>query len=267
MAKLNNPLHSLSAAGGLGKTLVFRRQGSHTIAQGKAQPPDVKSLAQLSWRTMYQKAVILWHALSAAEKAAWESDATPRHMTGFAWFMSQALKPNPGIYLPLAGGTMQGAVDMGGNQLSNISSLSLSNLSFCSVYRGTSNQAIPTGVMTLVEFNAEVSDLQGEWDSTVNYRYDSKYTGLRLIVGVLYLDDLNDGDRCSIQVRKNGNPIWQSGFNMGAAGRPRATISTMTDVVPTDTINVYLFHTFGANRDLFLGTGNSNLSVFALTQS
>lgn len=61
---------------------------------------------------MYQKAVALWHALSVDEKAEWEALARPRHMTGFAWFMSQALKPNPGLYLPLQGGTMAGDIDM-----------------------------------------------------------------------------------------------------------------------------------------------------------
>ncbi|GAJ19563.1 unnamed protein product, partial [marine sediment metagenome] len=35
----------------------------------------------------------LWHALSPEEKAEWESAARPRHMTGYAWFLSQALRP------------------------------------------------------------------------------------------------------------------------------------------------------------------------------
>jgi len=66
---------------------------------------------------MWQLAASLWHDLSAAEQAAWERDATPRGMTGYAWYMSQALRPNPGIYLPLAGGAMTGIIDMSGNQV------------------------------------------------------------------------------------------------------------------------------------------------------
>ncbi|MBA7648416.1 hypothetical protein ES703_56202 [subsurface metagenome] len=69
---------------------------------------------------MYQKAVALWHGLSAAEKGEWESQARPKHMTGFAWFMSQALKPNPGLYLPLQGGTMQGIIEMDGWPVRNM---------------------------------------------------------------------------------------------------------------------------------------------------
>ncbi|GAH97344.1 unnamed protein product, partial [marine sediment metagenome] len=55
---------------------------------------------------MYQKCAALWHTLSADEKQEWESLATPKHMTGFAYWQSQCLRPNPGIYLPLQGGTM-----------------------------------------------------------------------------------------------------------------------------------------------------------------
>jgi len=66
---------------------------------------------------MWQLAASLWHQLSADEQAVWESLGTRRHMTGYAWYMSQALRPNPGIYLPLAGGTMTGDIDMDGHQV------------------------------------------------------------------------------------------------------------------------------------------------------
>lgn len=61
---------------------------------------------------MYQMGVDLWHQVGAAERRQWEIAATLRHMTGFAWFMSQVLRPNPGLYLPLLGGTMAGEIDM-----------------------------------------------------------------------------------------------------------------------------------------------------------
>lgn len=117
MAKLKNPLFSLSAKGGLGKAISFVRRGGRSIAEKKPEVPDARSPAQLIWRHMYQKAVALWHALSEAEKQEWESLARPKHMTGFAWFVSQALKPNPGLYLPLQGGKMAGDIDMDKNRL------------------------------------------------------------------------------------------------------------------------------------------------------
>lgn len=119
MVKLKAPLLSLIGRGKLGDITFLRRR--HTdIAEKTPVVPDVKSLAQLSWRHMYQKAVALWHALSTAEKTEWESAARPKHMTGFAWFMSQALKPNPGLYLPLQGGTMQGDIIMATNKITTL---------------------------------------------------------------------------------------------------------------------------------------------------
>lgn len=112
MAKLKSPFLAFKAAGRLGKLLSYRPRGRQTIAETRPIPPDAKSPAQLSWRHMYQKATALWNALSAAEKQEWETNARPKHMTGYAWFMSQCLKPNPGIYLPLQGGTMQGNINM-----------------------------------------------------------------------------------------------------------------------------------------------------------
>lgn len=120
MPKLKKPFFSLTARGKLGKWLrVFPVHGEH-IVKTSADPPDIKSLAQLSWRHMYQKAVALWHGLSPAEKVSWESAGTEKHMTGFAWFMSQCLKPNPGLYLPLQGGTMTGEIIMSDEAISEL---------------------------------------------------------------------------------------------------------------------------------------------------
>lgn len=120
MAKLKNPLLGFHIRGSLSKAISFRGRGRQTIAEKIPQPQDPKSLAQLSWRHMYQKAAALWHLLSPDEKADWESNARIRHMTGFAWFMSQCLKPNPGIYLPLQGGIMQGDINMADHKITDL---------------------------------------------------------------------------------------------------------------------------------------------------
>jgi len=120
MAKLNKPLFSLTAFGQITRGLIVRRRGSAAVLEAKPYPKDAKTSAQLSWRTMYQLAITLWHDLPGAEKKAWESVATPHHMTGYAYFLSQALRPNPGIYLPLAGGTMSGAIDMTSHKVTTL---------------------------------------------------------------------------------------------------------------------------------------------------
>ena len=117
MPKLKNPLLSFGATGRLGKLFsLAKRQGRHIIER-RPIPVDAKSPAQLFNRHMFTKCVDLWHLLSEEEKQIWESLARPLHMTGYAWFISQCLRPNPGIYLPLQGGTMSGNIEMAKNRL------------------------------------------------------------------------------------------------------------------------------------------------------
>lgn len=120
MAKLKVPLLALKAYGTLGKLLTIRRRGKDHIAETIPIPKDAKSPAQLIWRHMYQKSIALWKALSKTEQQEWEKLARPKHMTGYAYFISLALKPNPGLYLPLQGGTMQGDIDMGTHKITGL---------------------------------------------------------------------------------------------------------------------------------------------------
>lgn len=120
MAKLKNPLASLRASGGLGNALSFAHRKAVDLVMKKPQPLDARSGAQVSWRSMFNMCVDLWHELSPAEKREWETAGTIRHMTGYAWYLSQCLRPNPGIYLPLVGGTMSGDIVMGSNRVSGL---------------------------------------------------------------------------------------------------------------------------------------------------
>jgi hypothetical protein len=120
MAKTTGPLFGFSARGTVAKLLTFRRRDARTIAEAIPTHPDAKSPAQLGWRTMYEACSALWHTLTAAEKQTWESLARSRHMTGFALWQSQCLRPNPGIYLPLAGGTMSGDIVMASHKITGL---------------------------------------------------------------------------------------------------------------------------------------------------
>ena len=117
MTKLKAALLSFEARKSIGNFLTFVKRKGQQLAEKKPEVPDARTLAQLSWRHMFLKVVALWHALTPAEQAKWESNARPHHLTGYQWFVSQALRPNPGIYLPLQGGTMSGDIDMDKNRL------------------------------------------------------------------------------------------------------------------------------------------------------
>lgn len=117
MSILKNPLLSLDARGGLAKLFTLVKRGGRHIIETKPHPIDRKSAAQLFNRNMFSMCADLWHTLSEAERTTWESLARPLHMTGYAWYISQCLRPNPGIYLPLLGGTMTGDIVMNTNRL------------------------------------------------------------------------------------------------------------------------------------------------------
>ncbi|MBA7578299.1 hypothetical protein ES708_20161 [subsurface metagenome] len=117
MPKLRGPLLSLGATGGITRFFSLVRRRGQNIIEKKPIPADAKSPAQLFYRHMFTKCVDLWHTLSEAERKEWERLARPKQMTGYDWFISQCLRPNPGIYLPLQGGTMAGDIDMDKNRI------------------------------------------------------------------------------------------------------------------------------------------------------
>lgn len=120
MTKIIDPLLSFNARGKIGKLIALTRRQKQNIAEKMPIPHNPKTFAQLEWRHMFLKVIALWHLLSVDEKQEWESLARRHHMTGYAWFLSQALRPNPGIYLPLQGGVMAGDIDMAGHQIEDL---------------------------------------------------------------------------------------------------------------------------------------------------
>ncbi len=240
MSKLKNPLFSLGGRGGLGKAISFVKRGGRSIAEKKPEVPDAKTLAQLSWRHMYQKAVALWQALSAAEKQEWESLARPKHMTGFAWFISQALKPNPGLYLPLQGGRMAGGIDMAKNWIRNVRKplddqepVTLEyfkdNLPAgpytqgCRVYHST-DQSIPNGSFEFLAFDSEDYDTDEMHDTVINNeRITIKTPGIYAITFQGAFDQNEVGDRRVYiyqntrergHSRKDANTLTYTTFNL-----------------------------------------------------
>ncbi|MBA7572610.1 hypothetical protein ES708_14393 [subsurface metagenome] len=202
MKKLRGPLFSLGATGRLARayTLARRLTGPAWLLRGR--PDDPRTEPQLSWRTMWQLAASLWHELSEAEVREWERAGTIRHMTGFAWYMSQALRPNPGIYLPLAGGDMSGVIDMQGNHIHGLDTpvhiSDAANKQYVdwkvreevtrpgARVRRTSDQAIPTGDATLVTLDTEDYDNDNLWDAGSPGLLTIRTAGIYLVIGQIH---------------------------------------------------------------------------------
>ncbi len=266
MTKLKNPLLALSAIGRLGNAITFSRRGRRIIAETIAQPIDARSDLQLSWRHMYQKAVDLWHALSGEEKQEWESLARRRHMTGFAWFVSQCLKPNPGIYLPLQGGTMQGDIDMATHRLLDLPVPTADQEAATKKYvddipaggytQGarvyhTLNLIIPPTTYTDIPFNSETFDTDDIHDLVLNNdRLTCKTAGVYYIYFCGQWASNSVGWR-RMNIRQNGTTsIAEVRLAGQAAGYTTINMSAIWKLEVGQFVNVRVYQTSGVDLEL-----------------
>jgi len=97
MAKLKKPLLSLEAKGTLGDSLTFQHRKGIDFVRQKPVPAQPRTLPQMYQRWLYEDYIYLWHQQSASTKRQWNSDASPHHMTGFAYWMQYYLKGLPDI--------------------------------------------------------------------------------------------------------------------------------------------------------------------------
>jgi len=262
MAKSKKPILSFKAQGGLGDAIAMRHSRRQSIVEKKPIPTDVKSLAQLSWRHMYQKAVALWHALSAAEQQEWESSARPKHMTGFAWFMSQALKPNPGLYLPLQGGTMAGNIDMAKHRLLQlplpIDSQEALTLAYytaniapylynegAKVWHNAS-QSIPNTTWTILAFNSEIWDTDTIHSNTVNNsRLTCKTAGKYLVWMGITITTTAAGKSIFDRFLKNGAAAGTTGADTCALWETPRENAIVEDLDVGDFMQLDMYHNVG----------------------
>ncbi len=211
---------------------------------------------------MWQLAASLWHQLSAAEQAEWERLGTARHMTGFAWYMSQALRPNPGIYLPLAGGTMSGDIAMADNQLTGLIDPVTDDQAARKAYvdmqiggftqnvraRRTTTQSITSGSNDAITFDLQDFDSDSMWEGVVNpSRITINTAGVYLVMATAQMQAHATGNR-AIWIQLNDTDIlcitWQS---PAVSQEWRATVSTIFALAVTDFIKLRVYQNSGVN--------------------
>jgi len=261
MVKLKNPLLSFLARGKLGN-ITFTRRRKIDVAEKAPVPEDAKSPAQLSWRHMYQKCAALWHTLSAAEKREWESLGSVKHMTGFAYWQSQCLRPNPGIYLPLQGGTMQGDINMASNRIRNLPFPDAADEPIrlidylvyifpylyhegARVYHSL-HQNLPDATVVILAFNAERYDTDSIHDNvTNNSRLTCQTSGKYAIVGQVYISSGGAGDRF-IWLLLNGVDIIAQAAQDKLTGKTALLlVSTIYDLSATDRVELVAYQASG----------------------
>jgi len=261
MAKLKNPLLSLKASGSVGRVITFLRRGKVYLVEKKPEIKDAKTEPQLAWRHMFNKCVDLWHLLSPAEKQEWESTARSRHMTGYAWYISQCLRPNPGIYLPLQGGTMSGDIDMAKNRLLRLPAPTDGQEAANKAYAdapGTTQtkgarvshsvaQAIPHATFTYLAFDTEGYDTDTIHDTVVNNdRLTCKTAGKYLVVAGLYFTANASGVRFAALFHNVFGVTARVSVGLSADNLFYVTLSSIVALAVNEFMRVRVYQNSGA---------------------
>ena len=280
MVKAKSPLFSFGAIGRLGKALTVAHKRTGPVWLHRGRPAQPRTEPQLTWRTMFLMAAGLWHDLSEAERLAWEHAGTTRHMTGYSWFMSQALRPNPGIYLPLAGGVMTGAIDMDGSPITAVLDPLLDqdaatkkyhddNLPAgpytegCRVYHSV-NQATPTGSDYNVLFNTERWDTDGIHSTVGNTeRLTCRTAGKYVISATIGFEANVTGIRSvSIHLYPANVHIQQTSSRIRADGHYRVSLTTVFALAVDDYVTVMTWQNSGGPLNIY--ASNNYLCEFMM---
>ena len=117
----------------------------------------------------------------------------------------------------------------------------------CSVYR-SATQTITTGVSTKIQFDTEDYDIDSEFDSITNHRFQPDVAGYyHISAGVNML--LGIADRVNAMIYKNG-VLWKLSMSTVAyATSAYPAISCDMYLLSTDYIEIYINHQYGSDRD------------------
>ena len=274
MSKSRVPLMSLEARGSLADSVSFRRSRHVNVAEKKPEPANPKTPGQVSWRTMFEKCSLLWHTLSAAEKAVWETLARSRHMTGYALWQSQCLRPNPGVYLPLAGGTMQGDIDMDFNGVTNMSdpagaqdadtkaardaaiTAALATPG-CRVYSSV-NISIPNSATTFINFDGERYDNDNIHETVTHpERLTCQHAGKYLVFATIRFDTNAAGLRAVRPSWNGSTQIADHSELPPAAAACRIAVATVWELAVGDYVRCGVFQDCGGYLNVVVLTNSS----------
>ena len=143
--------------------------------------------------------------------------------------------------------------------------ITLAKQSKVRVYRATSNQVIPTGLETKIQFNGETYDTQNEFDITTNHRFTAKKGGYYQCNVVVRWEDPTAGGRLFLMLNKNGaNNITNYGQN-AITGKYSGRMSCIVYLSVNDYIEVGVYQETGGNEDIGTSASSTILTIHKLS--
>ena len=95
MAKITNPLHSLTASGSVAALITYRHTAARAIAHRLPAASKSATAAQLARRALYAAGCAAWQALTPEEKAAWAATGEVVNLSGFSLYIKTYLLTPP----------------------------------------------------------------------------------------------------------------------------------------------------------------------------
>jgi hypothetical protein len=124
-------------------------------------------------------------------------------------------------------------------------------------YRSTS-QAIPNTTFTKIQFDTETFDTDSAYDNSTNYRFTPQVAGKYFFTTTIRMVGISTIDNYQVFLYKNGS-IHSRFANGGThAANPSNSVSDIVTMNgSTDYVEVFVYQTYGSDRNIDNGTNNT----------
>lgn len=134
--------------------------------------------------------------------------------------------------------------------------------SACRVGRITSHQTINDVTATKIQFNSELYDIGGDFDSTTNYRFTAPSDGIYFISSNLWFNTATAGV-INAYIKDQSANEYKMQYSK-AASAESVHIDTVLNLSAGNWIEIWVFHISGTTQSVSSGTGLTWLSVTKL---
>jgi len=124
-------------------------------------------------------------------------------------------------------------------------------------YRSTS-QAIPSSTFTKIQFDTETFDTDSAYDNSTNYRFTPQVAGKYFFTTTIRMVGISTITNYQVFLYKNGSIHTRFANGGTHAANPSNSVSDIVTMNgSTDYVEVFVYQTYGSDRDIDNGTNNT----------
>lgn len=131
-------------------------------------------------------------------------------------------------------------------------------------YKSSGNQTITTATRTVVELESTSYDLGSDFNTTTD-RFVAPVTGEYIVVGNLRFTSTVDATTYQVELQVNGSLSSFCTYDVNGTDHIQGNVVDILQLSASDYVQLSVYHTFGSNKDISTGEGNTFLSVHRLS--